>query len=303
MNLETFLKQEVGIREGVHLHDGVWWKQSSWGCCQPLYPLQEIAPRSARPGRIQSLVRYTHVVPAGTAAGKTRTRLLLHGEKFKNYSLQILADRKRRQAITKAVRCGLRTERIVDLEKHRRDLLEIYTTNAARNRHGLSEEWYIEHEAEWWGGLMQEFSLPGRDWFGTFHGEKLVAFLYNCLVDDTAVMLSAKSNKAFLISDPNDLVWFDAIMHYKDIAECRRVDAGWAIAVPPTVDWRKRSLEFEPVELPIFDRFNPVALGMIRAGLFAARPLLRRSSPTENRGLVFTLKTIQKRLEDLGGES
>lgn len=303
MTLDEFLRQESGIREGVHLHDGVWWKRTTWGCCQPLYPLQEIAPGRARPAWSKSLVRYNHVVPAaeGGPARRTRTRLMIQGEKLRNYSLQNIADRKRRQAINKAVRCGFRTERILELAKHRSDLHEIYISNAARNKHGLPENWYVEHEDEWWRGLAQEFALPGRDWFGAFHGDKLVAFLYNCVVDDTAVMLAAKSNKDFLVSDPNDLIWFEAIMQYKGMETCRRVDAGWAIPVPPTVDWRKRSLEFEPVELPIYDRFNRVALGAIRTALFLAKPLLNSANTTSNRGFIFTAKTIQKRLEEIGG--
>ena len=302
MTLEEYLRQESGIRSGVHFHGGVWWKQTSPGCCQLLYPLQEIPPGSAAPHPLRSFIRYSHVVPAGSGTpGRMRTRLVIQGDNLKNYSLQNIADRKRRQAINKAVRCGFKTGLIQDLEKHRRDLHDIYISNAARNQHGLPAQWYVEHEEEWWRNLAREHALPGRDWFGAFHGEKLVAFLYNCLVDDTAVMLVAKSHRDYLVSDPNDLLWFDSFLHYQAMPECRRIDAGWAIPVPPTVDWRKRSLGFESAELPVFEKANRAALGAIRGALFLAKPLLKLGDPKANRGILFKARTIQKRLEDLGG--
>lgn len=301
MNLGEYLQQEAGIRPAVHFHDGIWWRKTSPGGCQPLYVLQEIAPGSARPSPGRSFIRYSHVVPAAAAAQarRTRPRLVIQDDQMKNYTLQGLADRKRRQAINKAVRTGIRIDLIRDLEKHRRDLLEIYVSNAARNRHGLPEQWYLEHEEEWWRNLAREFALAHREWFGAFQGDKLVSFLYVSLVEDTAIMRVAKGNKAFLVSDPNDLLWYEMILHYQRIPECRRIDAGWAIHVPPTIDWRKRSMGFEAVELPIYDRTNPVALGLIRAGLAVARPFLGGADDNANRGWRFKAKVIQKRLDDL----
>ena len=305
MDLQEYLRQETRLRPGIHLHDGVWWKRTSPGCCQPLYPLQEIAPGSARPSSVRSFVRYSHVVPEAESGSclKTRTRLLIQGENLKNYSLQNLADRKRRQAINKAVRGGFKTALIPDLEKHRRDLHEIYISNAARNRHGLSAQWYVEHEAEWWRNLVREFALPGREWFGTFLGEKLVAFLYACMVDTTSTWLVSKSHKDYLVSNPNDLLLFDAILHYQNNAACRRIDTGWAIPVPPTIDWRKKTLGFEPTEIPVFEKTNRWVIGMVRSALFLAKPLLDSVAPDANRGLLFKARTIQKRLEDSGGDT
>lgn len=305
MNLQEYLRQETGLREGIHLHDGIWWRKTSPGCCQPLYPLQEIAPGRARPNPARSFIRYSHVVPGADAAQarRTRSRLVIQGDQLKNYSLPGIADRKRRQAINKAVRTGIRIDLIRDPEKHRGDLLEIYASNAARNRHGLPAEWYREHEDEWWRNLAQEFALAHREWFGAFQGDRLVAFLYVSLVEDTAMMRVAKANQAFLVSDPNDLLWFEMIRFYQAIPACRRIDAGWAIHVPETIDWRKRSLGFEVAELPLYDRINPLALGLIRTGLAMVKPFLR-ADDAENRGWRFKAKVIQKQLDDLcrGGD-
>ena len=305
MNLAEYLQQEAGLRPGVHFHDGIWWRKTSPGGCQPLYALQEIAPGSARPARWRSLVRYSHVVPAAAAAQarRTRTRLMIQGDKLANYSLQGIADRKRRQAINKAVRCGVSVELIRELGAHRRELLDIYVSNAMRNRHGLPETWYVEHEDEWWRDLEREFALPGREWFGAFQEGKLVAFLYVSLVEDTAIMRVAKANKEHLVADPNDLLWFEMILHYQKIPACRRIDAGWAIHVPPTIDWRKRSMEFEPIELPIYDRTSALALGLARGALFAAKPLLGGAPDDANRGWRFKARTLSKRLEDLTREA
>ncbi len=298
MTIEEYLRQESAVRAGVHCHDGVWWKNASPGSCQPLYPLQEIPAGRARPRFSRSFLRYFHVVPGGQDGGLVRTRMLLQGERLATYSLDQL-DGVRRKAIRKAIRAGCRIEPITSLAEHRRDLLAIYVSNAARNRYGLPEQWYLDHSEEWWRNLTREAALPGRTWFGAFLENKLVAFSYSCLVGDTFHMLVTKSHTDFLAARPVDLLEFEVVRHGGGQAGCRRIDAGWAIPLPPTIDWRKRSLGFEAVELPIFEKTNRAALGLARAALFCAKPLL--DSPVgqkSKRGMLFHARTLRKRLEN-----
>ena len=74
MNLAEYLEQEASLRPAVHRHDGIWWRKTSPGGCQPLYTLQEIPPGRARPSPGRSFIRYSHVVPAADAAQARRTR-------------------------------------------------------------------------------------------------------------------------------------------------------------------------------------------------------------------------------------
>lgn len=302
MTLDEYLQQEAAIRPNVHWHDGVLWKQSAAGCAQPQYPLQVISPGSARPAPRRSWIRYSHLIPGPGAGGAVRTRLLLQGDRLRDYSMELL-DGTRRKAIRKAVRAGCRIEPIPDLEPHRDDLLEIYASNADRNLHGLPGQWYRDHPEEWWSHLRRETSLAGREWTGAFLDGRLVAFSYACLVDHTLHLLVTKCHTDHLNSRPVDLLEFEVIRGGRKRPECRRIDVGWSIPVPPSIDWRKISLGFEPVELPVFVHANPLAMGLIRGVLFAAGPLLKLGPKDANRGLLFKARTIRKRLESLSEDA
>lgn len=299
MNIEEYLQQEVTIRDGIHCHDGVWWKNNSFGTCSTLYQLQEFEPIIAKPSIKHSFIRYYHIVPAaliGKIKGTItiRNRMMIKGESLSNYSLGAISDRKRRQAINRALKYGFRVERIKDFTKHRSDFLEIYITNAERNYRG-NHDWYKKNEDQWWSKLFEEHSLPGRDWFGVFYEDKLIAFLYACLVNGTAIWLVSKSNKDYLKKDPNDLLWHYTISHYQNIPNCSCVDAGWAISIPPSIDWRKRSMGFEPVPFFIYDHMNYLTSSAIKAALWLASPVLNSSIPYKNReGLLYKARVLQQ---------
>ena len=273
MTLQEFVYQEREVRQGIHYHDGVWWRRTAFQCCQPVYALQEIEPLTAAPRLWKTLVRYSHVVPHTHFTGRTRTRLVLQGERLRNYDIGDL-ERRRRQAISKAHRSGLVAQRITCLDDHWRDLREIFISTAARTGYGLRPEYYVEKEAKWREGQRREFSLRGRDWFGVFSGKKLIAYIYSCLVEETAVMLVTKCHADYLRSDPNDLLWFFHNSYYRDQPGCRRLDAGWSIAEPPSIDWRKTKLGFERVEIPVFERTRPVAAQGMALVFGVMRPVL-----------------------------
>ena len=306
MTLDEYLEQEASIRAGCHYHRGVWWKRNSFGACSPLYPLQEIVPGASRPRRLHSIIRYHHVTPVvglhldSEIRRRSRNRMMLTEEGLLDFSFATLADRKRRQAINRAVRNGVSVARIENIETVCADLFEIYQSNADRSGHGLTAEWYRKNYSKWWMGVLQEYSLPGRDWFGAFVEKKLVAFLYACIIDNTAAWLVAKSNKNFLKIDPNDLLWAEVIKYYQDHTVCKDIDTGWSIPIPQSIDWRKRSLGFQSIRKPIFDWVNPPVSWTLTASFWCFKPLLDSSFQADRkRGLLFFARTIRSDFNDL----
>lgn len=301
MTLEEYIEQERKIRRGVHHHDGVWWVTTFPQCCQPLYQLQEIIPKVSAPNPWKAIIRYSHVVPKDYHGTEKKTRLLLQGDKLKSFDVKDL-ERRRRQAINKAIRSGFLVDKMVNLEKHWSDLQEIFISTARRTRYGLPERYYIEKEAEWRENLRREFDLPGRDWFGVYKGNKLIAYLYSCIVDGAAIWLATKSNGEYLKEDPNDLLWFHVISHYKAQAGCIRIDAGWAISQTPSIDWRKTKLGFERVEMPIFHRMNRFALLGVKALLSGMKPFLKEVRNDSRRNILHKLGVIENNIKNTSTE-
>jgi hypothetical protein len=223
---------------------------------------------------------------------------MLQGDRFLNYGLNTLSS-KRRQLIRRANRLGYQVGKIDSLEDHRLELQKIYVSTAQRNRHGLAEDWYISNQSTWWRNLQQEYALPGRDWFGVFLAGQLVSFMYCVHVEDTVMWLVNKCNEEFLKSDPNDLLWFEVIDYYKKIDTCEKIDAGQAVPIPPSIDWRKAHLGFEAIDVPIFEKVNVGALGTARVAVGALAPFTRSNDPS-NRGFAFRVRNLEKLLKEVG---
>lgn len=296
MTFEEYFLQERGIRPDVHYNDGIWWRRTALGTCQPIYELQEIPLGVAKPSRFKSFLRYSHILPRYTNWKHMKIRLLLEGDRLRQYGLHAL-DRKRRQAINRAVRRGIRVEGISKDDRHLADLYEIYISTAKRNRYGLPVQWYLTHKDEWRSRIMEEMSLSNREWLGAFCEDKLVAFLYSCVVGDTAVMLVNKSNHDYLAHDPNDLLFFNAITHYQNTEGCRRVDAGWKIRSPPSIDWRKISLGFEPTQIPFFHRTNIALVLLLKLLVLILRSPNTPDDHEDRRGFLFKLRNIAENLK------
>ena len=299
MTLDEFIDQERRIRPGVHLHDGIWWKTNSFGCCSPLFPLQAIEPGTRRPAFLKSFIRYHHIATAASAQkGDTnlvlQNRIMMPEAALSSYSIQSIEDRKRRQAINRSVRRGFFTRPIEELGAFRYDLFEIYVSTAKRNKHGLPPGWYQENERLWWENLQTEFSLQGRQWLGVFLEDKLVGFLYWCVVQNTALWLVTKSNADFVASDPNDLLWHEGIEACQRTLDCANIDTGWAIPIPESIDWRKRTFGFRPIPMNVYSYMNPAINRSVRFVFRVLNPLAKRIPVTTHRGLMFRYQTLRK---------
>lgn len=298
MTLEEFVAQERAVRGGVHHHAGVWWRSTSFGCCQPVYPLQEIEAGAARPKMARSFVRYSHVVPAGKQHNSAWRCLFLDGAALKGFCFDKLRYEKRK-AINKARRSGLEIRRITDLEPLWPELQKVFMSTARRTGYGLPAAYYMESEAEWKRGLRREHGLPGRDWWGAFLGDTLVAYLYTCLVGETALLLVTKHDDAYSELRPSDLLHFEAIAHYRDDASCSRIYAGRVTGIVPSIDQFKAKFGFQAAELPVHDRLNRCVVWTARAASRIGGPIPSADPGTSRRGLSYWLRTVRQSIAAL----
>jgi hypothetical protein len=198
--------------------------------------------------------------------------MFLRGVAFSGFRQEGLRH-ERRKALNRARQSGLRFERLGSLECHWPDLREIYVSTAERTTYGYRPEYYVQQEDAFRRDLRREFSLEGRDWFGVFSGERLIAFLYTCLVDRTAHLLVTKFNHRFLEMRPSDFLHFEVIRHYQDLEECEEIYAGRSIATAATIDRFKAGYGFERVEMAAYQWTNPA----VRSAVVVARAVLRRT--------------------------
>jgi len=293
MTLNEFIEQERTIRTDIHLHNGVWWRTSAFQCCQPVYLLQEVEAGMASPRITQAFVRHSYLVPKGCSGNTSWVCLMLQGSKFSDFSFETLPYEKRK-AINKAQKSEFEVRRITSLEKNWEDLREICISTANRTQHGYPASYYVENDNEWRTNMRREYALPKRDWHGVFIGEKMIAFMYSCLVDRTANLLVTKFNSDFLASRPSDYLHYCVISYYRDIPECERVCAGRSVSQVLSIDRFKLGFGFTQEVMPAYCKTNR----MVKFGISTLSPLIRmtinKTGSDSRRGILYKLETIEK---------
>jgi len=301
MILEQYIEQERKIRQKVHFHGGVWWKQSSFQSCQPLYPLQEIPTGSSRPGFTKALIRYSHLVPPGSVGKIQWDCMFLEEDALAGFSFEGLKHEKRK-AVNRGKRSGLKVERIENIENHWPDLQQIYISTANRTSYGLPGSYYVENEDDWKTNLKNEFDLVGRDWFGVFSEDTLVGFLYSCLVDGTASLLVTKYNDDYRNMRPTDFLHYHVILNYQDHPKCHKIYAGRSVTATPTIDRFKSAFGFKRIPIQAFECVNRFVMAGAKSALFLGKPILQRIQADNRRGIGYRLKVLENSIHRMAGK-
>ena len=247
MKSEAYIKQELKSGCRAHYHQGVWWQSHLVGGCKPVLPFQQIVPGTATPRLQESLVGYNHLAPRDGRAAGSAAFYLLRGPQLRDYSLHNLSDGKRR-AILKAQKGGIAIARITRLEPLAEDLRELAMSATSRTGYGKPAEFYRTHFQQWQESLRKEFAKPGREWWGAFHREKLGAYMYGYLVDQTMHLANVKIHTDFVKQHAGDLLLFSLVEYSKTLSECSQVDVGRSAPDSPSVDKWKELHGFERVE-------------------------------------------------------
>ena len=278
MREEEFVAQQRSLGRGLHFSDGVWWEESTLGFCKPAYELKEIVAGSARPSIVRSLLGYAHCVPANAFGNEASEYLVHEGDRLAAFDIADLKPRKR-TVIRKAERT-LEMRRIVDLEKSFGDMREIAIATAQRNGRGHGWRYYIDHETEWQEGLRRQFALAGREWWGAYLGERLIAFNYSYLVSDTMIIQAVKSHTAFLEHNPNDFLIFRFIRYCQTASGCCRIIfGGWTL--PESQNAFKEQYGFRRTAIGVYASnrtFRQVARSFVKSARRARQVFRRRES-------------------------
>jgi len=299
MILEQFLEQERNILNGVHCHDGVWWRRTSFGCCQPLYPLQEIVPWQSKPMWRESYLRYKHIVPSGIASNQVMTFMMISEEDLKSFCFEKL-PREKRKAIKRARKSGVVVKQLTTLDGNWNALQKIFVSTAMRTQYGLPPEYYTKQENLWRRTLSREFELGNREWFGAFINGKLVGYLYACIVDNFAWLLVTKFDFEFNQARPSDALHYHVIEFYRGHPDCRAVCAGETNALTPTIDRFKRQWGFKPKEYSAYQTVNRPARLVISGLLGTADMILGWQDAGSKRNLRYTIRGFRESLNKWG---
>ena len=118
----------------------------------------------------------------------------------------------------------------------------------SRTGYGKPAEFYEKHFQQWQASLRKEFAKPNREWWGAFHRERLGAYMYGYLVDETLHLANVKIHSDFVKQHAGDLLLFSLVEYGKTLNGCWQVDVGRSAPNSPSVDKWKELHGFERVE-------------------------------------------------------
>jgi hypothetical protein len=237
-------EQEVAIalrKAGykTHRRKGVWWLQAFPFFCKPVDPLRTIQPLESAPNLHNSLLGYNHAVPDSALSNKAWAVMYMGPDRLSTFEIGQLKHQKR-SCVRKGMR-QLEIERIEDIGPLLDRMNGICISTAKRTKHGKPPGFYIKRRREWERFMVNEFKIPGREWWGAFAQGKLIAYFYAYLLNSTMFMLAFKSHSDFLSLCPNDALIFRFLEYCRDLEGCEQVVYGdWAPDAPTLNQFKAR---------------------------------------------------------------
>ena len=176
--------------------------------------------------------------------------MVLEGTDLSDFSLSKFRS-ERRNKLKKAVReCLVRP--IDNLEARLEEMRQINISQSLRQaaKHGAETPSgrYINGAEAWRTQIRREFSLPGREWWGSFVGGSLVAYMTTYEVEKVRIIEKTKSHTAALAHRPVDALYLTVISAAAAAGTCDRILNGSPQHV--SLDRYKEEFCFKAVEYP-----------------------------------------------------
>jgi len=219
---------EACLQRGVkgHLHDGVWWRFPAPLYAKPMFEFHTIVPGGAKPSFAKAPLGFSHHVVEARQANRTMEYMILEGDDLALFGLERLPGKKRNQVRKGLKSCEVRL--VQDVDRHLEDIRSIYIAQATRHTasHDLPDtppSFYVQHADLWRARERQHLTAPGREVWGAFVDDRLVAFLVSSQIDTVRFIEKMKSHTDFLKACPSDALYFTVIDHATRNDGCRTI--------------------------------------------------------------------------------
>jgi hypothetical protein len=276
-----FAAEERRLGRGVHECGGVWWATVQPFYCKPVNEFRQIARGAARPALAKSLLGYSHQVPSLEGANRSVTHMVLEGEDLGQFGIGRLRGSKRNQVRKGLSLCEVRPIRDLDTFLERMRAINIAQARRIENlgeRGGfLPSKHYESHAEQWRRETRREFTHRGKQWWGAFHGDLLVAYLVSVEIGDVKMIGAVKSDPAGLQFCPVDALYFTVLEAAGRDAECNQVVNGGPGGERPGLTHFKEQFLFRQKPVPYFTSNAGLRrLGVsVKAGLGAWKTRLK----------------------------
>lgn len=268
---EKAVAQEL-IKAGYRAHesDGVWWCQVAPMFCKPVDPFRTIEPMQASPKLSHSFLGYSHVVSDRRACTKTWDVNFMPADRLGSFNIKQIKPRKR-TAIRKALK-HLEIRRIESIQPELDTMNEICISTAKRTGHGKPAWYYTKDRNKWERFMIKEFSIGGREWWGAYLENRLIAYYYAYLIESTMHIAAAKSHSDYLKLGPNDAFVFTFTAYCRELNGCKQIIYGDWSTNNPELNRFKSYFGFEKREVPEY-RHERVSFSLLQkaAGIVKRR--------------------------------
>lgn len=247
-----FVDQQRTLGRRIHEHDGVFWEEVCPFYCKPAFVYNAFDPGQARPRLLRSLLGYSHQVESREKGNRTLSFMVLGREKLDDFGLMKLPPKKRNQVRRALEQCVIKPIHTIAPLLER--LREINVAQSVRQAGGggtaVPAERYIVQAEGWQRQIRREFALNGREWWGAFVDELLVAYLRTYQVDNIRIIQQTKSDTAYFKSHPVDALYFEVLSAAAADSTCQQIFNGSPLHA--SLNHFKEQFFFHPVEYPYY---------------------------------------------------
>lgn len=247
-----FVEQQRFLGRRIHEHDGVFWEEVYPLYCKPAFIYKAFAPGDAKPACLRSFLGYSHQVNTLEQGNRSVPLMVLVRSTLDFFDLQKLPPRKRTYVRRALEYCKIDT--IADIETYLERIREINISQSVRQEQGAGAETsvrrYTEEADSWRAQMRREFSLKGREWWGAFVNDVLVAYLRTYQVDGIRVIQHAKADTAYFKYHPMDALYYTVLSKAAADTACHRIVNGGPLH--PSLNHFKEQFLFQVVEYPYY---------------------------------------------------
>ena len=121
---------------------------------------------------------------------------------------------------------------------------------SSRSSYHVEHTYFIDQADAWRAQMRRDFAGRGRQWFGAWRDERLIAYMVTLQVDNTMIIEKMKLHAEFMKYCPSDALYFRALEHAARHKSCLRIFN--STPQRPGLDRFKEQFLFKPTSIPIF---------------------------------------------------
>lgn len=251
--VEGLMSHDINHDSRIYQYRGIWWREVNPFFCIPAWHLASFHAHEVAPPVLKSLIGYLHLVPKNSYNNCWYYIICL--DRLEDYGIENLR-RQTRQEIRRGLN-HLDIRRITSLSHLLTDGYQVYLSWFKRiiNIKGPKYNNFKKFHSL----ITNEISFDRKLFLGAYFGDKLIAFIIACVIDNTAYIEKCYSQTDYLKYHPTQTLLYSFISICKYNPSISKISLGPASFERPSLNKFKIRQGFDVKAFPAFIKINPTA--------------------------------------------